>query len=132
MKKIWSAPEAIAEQFAANEYVAACGDNNVVSYFKCNAGSKSKQYNVYLDDGTLYCGSGVDYGGRDRWDYYKPCGEEHEAASNSGFLSGYMYEQNWYGGNTGERINVIIWTANYDDCHCTKELDMDQWQTAKS
>ena len=31
MKKIWSAPEAIAEQFTANEYVAACGDENKVS-----------------------------------------------------------------------------------------------------
>lgn len=134
MKKIWSAPEAIAEQFAANEYVAACGDNNVVYYFKCNAGSRNKQYNVYLANGDPYCTSGKDYGGYERrgWDYYKPCGSTHEADSDSGFLSGYMYEQNRHGGNTGERIDVIIWTENNKDCHCTTNLDMDQWETAKS
>lgn len=132
MKKIWSTPEAIAEQFAANEYVAECGDKNVVYYFECNAGSKNKRYNVYFADGTLCCGYGRDYVGYDRWDYYEPCGEEHEAASNSGFLSGYMFKQSRGGANTGDRINVIIWTENYDDCHCTTNLDMDEWETAKS
>lgn len=132
MKKIWSAPEAIAEQFAANEYVAACGDSGVVYYFECNAGQKGKEYNVYFDDDTLCCGYGRDYVGYDRWSSYGPCGSTHEADSDSGFLSGYMYEQGWFGEDTGTKIDVIIWTQNNTNCHCTTNLDMDKWETAKS
>lgn len=133
MKKRWEEPRILAQKFMPNEYVAACGDSGVVYNFECNAGSRWNDYNVYLEDGTPYATSGRDNGGC-HTDYfsYHPCGETHEANSDSGFLEGYMYEQNSWGQNTGSRINVIIWTENYTDVHCTTNLDMNEWTTAKS
>ena len=55
-----------------------------------------------------------------------------EAESDSIFLSGYMYKQGLLGGNTGSKIDVVIWTDNYTDVHCTKDLDINSWETAKS
>jgi len=133
-KKIWTKPCATVEQFAMNEYIAACGDSGVVYKFKCNAGDENSRYNVYLADGTAYCTSGRDNGGLKKdFDSYSPCGDTHEAESDSVFLKGYMYKQSFLsGGNTGDRIDVIIWTENYTNCHCTAQLDMDAWETAKS
>ena len=132
-KMTWTRPVAAVEQFMPNEYIAACGDSGVVYKFVCNAGSKWNDYNVYLANGTPYATSGRDSGGC-RTDYsgYSPCGESHEAESNSVFLDGYMFEQSWSGEDTGDRINVIIWTDNYTDVHCTTNLDMNKWETAKS
>ena len=124
MKKIWSAPEAIAEQFAANEYVAACGDSGTVYYFECNAGDKGLRnypYKVYVDydkDGT--------YEYRNN---YHACGATHEAESDSGFYPGYMDDERTAG---NDRIPVIVWTEYGRDTHCTDKLDMTQWETAKS
>lgn len=133
MKKRWEEPRILVQKFMPNEYVAACGDSGVVYNFECNAGSRWNEYNVYLEDGTPYATSGRDYGGcRTDYDSYHPCGETHEADSDSGFLKGYMYEQNIFGGNKGNRIDVIIWTENYTNVHCTTELDMNEWTTAKS
>ena len=133
MKKRWEEPRILVQKFMPNEYVAACGDSGVVYNFECNAGSRWNEYNVYLEDGTPYATSGRDYGGcRTDYDSYHPCGETHEADSDSGFLKGYMYEQNIFGGNKGNRIDVIIWTENYPNVHCTTELDMNEWTTAKS
>ena len=132
-KRIWTKPLAEVEQFMANEYVAACGDSGVVYKFKCDAGSRSSDYNVYLADGTPYATSGRDSGGC-KTDYYSysPCGDTHEAESDSVFLKGYMYRQGWGGSNTGAKIEVIIWTDNYTDVHCTSVLNKNQWETAKS
>lgn len=132
-KKVWVRPVTEVQQFEANEYVAACGDSGVVYNFVCDAGSKRYDYNVYLADGTPYCTSGRDSGGLVK-DYtgYSPCGDTHEAESDSGFLKGYMYRQGDWGANTGSKIDVIIWTEDYTNCHCTTQLDMDAWETAKS
>lgn len=132
-KQTWEEPQILVQKFIPNEYVAACGDSGRVYNFECNAGNKGKEYNVYLENGTPYATSGPDYGGC-QTDYYSysPCGETHEANSDSGFLKGYMFEQDWWGQNKGKRINVIIWTDNYTDVHCTTELNMNEWTTAKS
>lgn len=132
-KQTWEEPQILVQKFIPNEYVAACGDRGRVYNFKCNAGNKRNEYNVYLEDGTPYATSGHDYGGC-HTDYYgySPCGETHEANSDSGFLKGYMYEQDRRGRDKGKRINVIIWTDNYTDVHCTTELNMNEWTTAKS
>lgn len=133
MKKRWEEPRILAQKFMPNEYVAACGDSGVVYNFECNAGSRWNNYNVYLEDGTPYATSGIDNGGcHTDYDSYYPCGEPHEANSDSGFLKGYMYEQNSWGRDTGSRIDVIIWTENYTDVHCTTSLDINEWTTAKS
>lgn len=133
MRKKWNEPQIVGQKFLPNEYVAACGESGVVYNFECNAGKRDSDYNVYLADGTPYATSGKDSGGC-KTDYYSyhPCGEKHKAESDSVFLNGYMYQQGWLGQNSGEKIDVIIWTDNYTDVHCTTELDMKSWETAKS
>jgi len=133
MKKAYESPRMVVEEFEANEYIAACGESGVVYKFKCDAGNRNDDYNVYLADGTPYATSGRDSGGC-KTDYYSysPCGDTHEAESDSVFLKGYMYEQGRGGSNTGARIDVIIWTDNYTDVHCTAALNMSSWETAKS
>ena len=131
-RKVWSRPLTRVQQFEANEYVAACGDSGVVYNFECNAGSRWDSYNVYFDDGTPLASSN----GNEEWyaqfTGYHPCGATHEAESDSGFYDGYMYLQNGWGNNKGSRIDVIIWTDNGTDVHCTTNLDQDSWETAKS
>ena len=133
MKRVYESPRAYAEMFTPNEYVAACGDHGTVYNFECNAGTNRNKYNVYLSDGTPYATSGRDSGGcRTDYEYYYPCGETHTADSDSGFLKGYMYQQGRRGQDSGEKIDVIIWTERYTNVHCTTNLNMDEWETAKS
>ena len=132
MMMAWERPRIEVEKFIANEYVAACGDSGTTYYFECNAGSKRNSYNVYYDNGDPLASSN----GNEEWyaqfTGYHPCGDTHEAESNSGFYDGYMYLQNWRGNNTGDKIDVIIWTDNGTDVHCTTNLDKTEWETAKS
>lgn len=124
MKKEWTRPLTKVELFTANEYVAACGDSGTVYNFECNAGDKGLKnypYAVYVD----YTGKG-NYGYRDN---YHACGEKHKAESDSGFYNGYMDDERTEG---NDRIPVIVWTEYGRDTHCTTELDMKKWETAKS
>ena len=147
-KMIWAKPELNEVAFAANEYVAACGDSGANYFFKCDAGSKYKDYFVYVDvyndDDTtndfawLTAVSGWDwYTGREGHDStYSPCGTTHEASTDDDFIYGYMYEakkngRNWQ--NSGDRIDVIIWGGqNNQNTHCTTNLDITTWETDKS
>lgn len=131
-RKVWRRPLTKVQKFEANEYVAACGDSGVVYNFECNAGSRWDSYNVYFDDGTPYASSNGNEEWYTQFTGYHPCGETHEAESNSGFYDGYMYLQNWKGNNSGNPIDVVIWTDGGTNVHCTTELDMDEWETAKS
>lgn len=132
MKKRWEEPMILVQQFVANEYVAACGDSGTVYKFECNAGEKGKEYAVkdaqgnvawisgrYMSGGLFGIGSS-----------YHPCGETHEAESDSGFLKGYHLDDptTW----ADENISVIIWTKNDTNVHCTTNLDMSKWETSKS
>ena len=132
MKKRWEEPRILVQKFMPNEYVAACGDSGVVYNFECNAGSRRDSYNVYYDNGKPLASSN----GREEYyaqfTGYHPCGATHEAESDSGFHDGYMYLQDWRGNNSGSPIDVIIWTDRGTDVHCTTNLDMDEWETAKS
>lgn len=123
MEKEWINPSTIVQKFAANEYVAACGDSGVVYNFKCDAGDKNLwtyPYKVYVD-----YGDGI-YRYRNN---YHACGEIHKAKSDSGFYNGYMDDERTEG---NDRIPVIVWTEYGRDTHCTTELDMKKWETAKS
>lgn len=131
-RKVWRRPLTEVQKFEANEYVAACGDSGVVYNFECNAGSRRNSYNVYFDDGTPYASSNGNEEWYTKFTGYHPCGETHEAESNSGFYDGYMYLQNMWGNNSGSPIDVVIWTDGGSNVHCTTELDMDEWETAKS
>lgn len=132
MKKEYVRPMMVGERFAPNEYVAACGDRGKVYKFECNAGEVGyinhkfpvpwveevvHHYAVYGDDGKQY---GSNYG---------PCGKTHEAPSDSGFINGWMDDKLT---EEVEQIPVIIWTDNGRNCHCTDNLNMESWETAKS
>ena len=132
MKMRWEEPRIKVQKFMPNEYVAACGDSGVVYNFECNAGSQWDSYNVYYDDGRPLASSNGNEEYSAPFNGYHPCGATHEAESNSGFYDGYMYRQDWWGDNTGSPIDVVIWTDRGRDVHCTTNLDMDEWETAKS
>lgn len=131
-KRAYVKPSLESEAFVPNTYVAACGDSGTTYLFECNAGSRRNSYNVYFADGTPYASSNDNEEWYAQFTGYHPCHATHEAESDSGFERGYMYEQNRRGNNTGERINVIIWTDNRTNVHCTTNLDQDSWVIAKS
>ena len=87
MKKAFDMPKIVVEQFVPNEYVAACGDSGTTYYFECNAGEKWTGYAVKDSDGNIATISGKYMDGYRN--YYHPCGDTHEAPSDSGFLFGY-------------------------------------------
>lgn len=121
-KQKWVRPQAIVQEFVANEYVAACGDSGKVYKFECNAGKKGTSYLIKNSKNEIVSISGS-------WGY-TPCGAIHEAESDSGFLRGYHLDDP----NTrkDEKIDVIIWTDNGTNVHCTTNLNMESWVTAKS
>ena len=129
MKKTWEEPKIMVQKFVANEYVAACGASGTVYNFVCDAGEKDTKYAVKDANGKVATISGYYMDGKNDW--YKPCGETHQAESDSGFLTGFHLDdpKTKY---VDERIGVIIWTQNNTDVHCTTKLDMSKWTTAKS
>ena len=135
-KMTWSRPAAIVEQFMPNEYIAACGDQNVVYKFKCDAGEELYSYHVYLNgaDGLPETADDIDWSARSgHLKTFNPCGSTHEASTKESFPAGYMYRHSsWTGGNVGSRIDVIVWTEGGTNTHCTKNLNMDSWETTKS
>lgn len=141
MKKVWVEPEILVQQFVANQYVAACGESGTMYKFTCDAGLKKRQYNVFLngDDGIAETEDDIAWTTSKQYNpvhyegYYHPCKTTHEASTDDDFIKGYMYEQSGrYGSNSGSRIDVIVWTDNGKNTHCTTNLDMSSWQTAKS
>lgn len=127
MKHKWEEPKIVVEQFAANEYVAACGTSKTY-LFECNAGDRNKQYAVKDAKGNVATISGKYMNG---WKhYYHPCGETHEAESDSGFLTGYHLDDPRT--QQDENISVIIWTNYNTNVHCTTNLDMKEWEVARS
>ena len=128
-----------SEVFAANEYIAACGDSGVVYNFKCDAGG-GIYGSVYQEtNGTPGLQvTGWDSDRRiatysDSWLFgesgYHACGTTHEAESDSGFYEGYYCAR----GNTSNPVSVIIWKGEHNNnVHCTTNLDKNSWETAKS
>ena len=122
MKKRWEEPKILVQQFMANEYVAACGEENKGYKFECNAGINNPgyHYRVYLDNGKELTSI---------WQQYGPCGATHDASTKDDFLSGHMDDTSTPG---NDDIKVIIWTEGGTNVHCTTNLNMDSWVTAKS
>lgn len=120
MRKTWEEPRILVQEFVANEYVAACGEENKVYKFECNAGNPDHYYRVFLNNGTQLAGF---------WAPYGPCGKTHDASTKDDFLSGYMDDISTL---ENDNIKVIIWTEGGTDVHCTKNLDMNSWTTEKS
>lgn len=129
MRKTWEEPRILVQEFVANEYVAACGVENKVYNFKCDA-EEGELYYYPQSDGKIdgnYTGSGR----AKKIGYYYPCGATHEASVTSGFYDGFVdYNENKkYDSDEG----VIVWRGpNNKNGHATKNLDMNSWNTAKS
>ena len=134
--KSYKKPVLNVERFTANEFVAACGDSGVTYLFTCDAGG-GESGRVYVEsngvDGLQTRGEWVGgWGGHwqsadDSLGRYHACGTTHEAKSTDDFLNGYYVP---YGAS--RPTDVIIWTDNGTDVHCTTNLDQDSWETAKS
>lgn len=129
----WERPMAVVDAFVANEFVSACGENHKVYNFECNAGEEDGMYDVFTNDGKNLT--------KGRLNYYHPCKATHEAEEDSGFIKGVMIDnggndkrtyRDW--GKTYEypKTDVIIWTNNNTNVHCTTKLNMNEWTTAKS
>lgn len=115
--RTWVRPQAVVEVFAANDYVAACGDSGKVYKFVCDApgGIVTDMAYIVSDDGTVNT-------------LYHPCGETHEASVSDDFINGRLIANL---GFTQKR--VIIWKGeNGDNCHVTSNLDIDSWEVTKS
>lgn len=140
MKKAWTRPLTTVQQFDANEAISACGDSGTNYLFKCNAGSKWKQYDVYrtgvkdqVTGGTLLTQDEEGFLG---WggsiSYYHPCDSTHETNGLNDFDYGYIVDNGGYDGTNGAKTAVVIWTEGGTDIHCTTNLNMSTWATAKS
>lgn len=130
-KEAWVRPETIVQQFAANEYVAAC-EGGKTYYFKCDAkggvhnpvyeyeGPRGSGNVNQLLDGNIF-GTG----------WYSACGEKHEASSTSVFADGFIdYNKN---GKEDNGEAVIIWRGESGkSVHCTTNLNVSSWEVARS
>lgn len=128
--KSYKKPVLNVECFTANEFVAnSCGDSGVNYLFECNARGGFLYYYPHSDgkiDGEY---TGSRYG---QWiGFYTPCHDRHEASSTDGFYDGYVdYNMN---GRNDKGEGVIVWRGkNGQNGHATKNLNMDEWQIAKS
>lgn len=156
-KKIWSKPEMNEVAFAADEYVAACGENGVSYKFNCNAGIEKygsinvlgqligwvgqiwQETNELLgfqhEDTTI---DGKTYSADTNLGGYHACDEKHETNAGDEFYDGYYVASNEgysiigrYTYDYDKVHEVKIWTGD-GDLHATDELDMSTWETAKS
>lgn len=135
-KRIWSKPEMNEFAFAANEYVAACGDGGTVYKFICNA---ARDLPSWLDwGGKVYQETNEQDGLQETGDQcdtylgeYHSCSKTHEASKLDEFLFGWFKP-------TGLILDtdpkqVVIWRGEEgNNIHCTTNLDMEKWETAKS
>ena len=139
--RVWKRPFTEVQKFEANEYVAACGESGVVYKFKCDAGG-GVYGSVYEETNGI---PGLQIGRRgdtelagysDDWlgeSGFYACNKTHEAESSNAFVNGYYCAK----GNTKNPVSVIVWKEPRggwlpDNIHCTTNLDMDSWETAKS
>lgn len=124
----WERPMVVVDTFAANEFVSTCGDENKEYLFTCDAGGGKSGY-VYLetnDKPGLQTDDGWGYRADKYLSGYHACGAIHNAKNTDEFLEGYYVRH-------GNVTNVIVWRGpKGDNTHCTTNLSMNTWPTAKS
>lgn len=129
MKRVYVRPTMVGERFVANEYVAACGDENKVYKFTCDA-PRGTLYYYPKSDGKIdgvYTGDGR----ASRIGSYHPCNAKHEASTTNDFYDGFVD----YNGNRrqDDGEGVVVWRGpRNNNGHATTNLDMNTWETAKS
>lgn len=125
MKKIWSAPEAVAEQFAANEYVAAC------YLVKCDVPSGRGLYNESNGVPGLQMESNGDTPADERllWKIgLSGCNRYHGGVirATDPETNGYWVSQNW--GGSYDVISVFWWHEDLGstyDYHASASLEFE-------
>ena len=128
-KENWVRPVTLVQQFVANEYVAACGESGTTYKFECDA---TKGWGLDLG-GIVYRDN--NHNGKLDWgdkfhSTYIACGETHVAESTDKFFDGIFLATSIAGTPI---IPVIVWPGeDGKNCHCTTNLDMKSWETAKS
>ncbi len=130
MKRTYVRPTMVGERFVANEYVAACHDKNTVYKFKCDAQKWTgwTASTVWLNGPDKQPETSDDI----KLGIYSRCGTEHEAKTTDEFYAGYL-KKNFLGIPGGKRKDVIVWRGeDGNNIHCTTNLDMNTWETAKS
>lgn len=124
----WERPMVVVDTFAANEFVSTCGDENKEYLFTCDAGGGKSGY-VYLETNGkpgLQTDDGKGYSADKYLSGYHACGTTHNAKNTDDFLEGYYVRK-------GNVTNVIVWRGpKGDNTHCTTNLSMNTWPTAKS
>lgn len=128
-KRVWESPLTMVQKFEPNEYIAACGDENRVYLFTCDAGwTGLSGSDVWTNGADGIMGTEDDqYLGT-----YGKCGKTHEANTTDEFIGGYL-KKNVIGFPIGQAQKVIIWRGeDGNNIHCTTNLDMKTWPTAKS
>ena len=116
------------ENFTANDFIAACGDSNYEYLFECNANSGG----WFTNGGSVY----VDSNKNGEWSAltderlgsYSPCSEKHKTQNGDDFLDGFLVA------GLGTKVKKVkIWRGeDGNNIHCTTNLDMNSWETAKS
>lgn len=133
-KKAYSKPMLKSEAFVPQSYVAACGDGGTVYKFTCDASGGPLYY--FPDKPASGAQPTVGSKGT-RIGSYNPCSEYHEADTKSGFYWGYVdYGGGRWGFPNGQLDDgelVIVWRGEKgNNGHATKQLNMNEWVTAKS
>ena len=127
-KKIWSAPQAVAQVFEANEYCVVCDETERVYKFKCETGGGKTGY-VYLETNDregLQTDDGREYRADKYLSRYYACGITHEAKTTDDFLEGY-YVRN------GNVTPVVVWRGERNNnTHCMTALNWKDVEIAKS
>lgn len=131
MRKEWMEPVIEVQEFVANEYVASCGVSGKVYKFECNAGDKNLYliypYNVYVDSNH----NDIWDEGDEKLGSYHACGAAHEAPVRDDFLTGFMKDTRLR--RDQSPVPVVIWRGeDGNNIHCTTNLDINSWATAKS
>jgi len=135
MKK-WMKPEAVVQQFVANDYVAACSTHYV---FDCNVPAEGGR--IAAPAGGFDClveGQVVHFANAL---YFSPCGTHYAEKATSGF-SPYTFTQYKADGvirNLDKPINGYVWYQYSDESHsyitrihATTNTDVSSWETTKS
>lgn len=130
-KRVYSKPILESETFIPQNYIAACGDSGTVYKFTCDAGG-GVPGDVYLETNGRegYQKGFLGFFGDKYLSSYHACGITHEASTTDDFLDGYYITGS---GRYQKVIPVKVWRGpNNDNTHCTENIDMSTWETAKS
>ena len=126
------------EHFTANEYIANACTSGSYYKFECNAGNKWRSGDLTSADGkTNYTDNWFHKElGYSRYSSYHPCGATHNASTESQFIKGRYYDNGGSDRLIGNYTEVYIWFEPLGkgmyDIHATENLDIKNWEIAKS